>query len=114
MASGESPHERGSRVTEAAKLCMATSEKGGRGGVDALQHAGGANSRANAATGTPGAEQPRSPSISPELADQIGARLRSVYDGVLAQPVPERFMELLRQLESGPATSLAPAKKTGR
>ncbi len=35
-----------------------------------------------------------------EIADQIGLHLRSVYDDVLAQPVPCRFLELLRQLES--------------
>jgi hypothetical protein len=35
-----------------------------------------------------------------EIADQIGLHLRSVYDDVLAQPVPGRFLELLRQLES--------------
>ncbi len=34
------------------------------------------------------------------IADQIGLHLRSVYDDVLAQPVPGRFLELLRQLES--------------
>ena len=34
------------------------------------------------------------------MADQIGLQLRSVYDDILAQPVPGRFRELLRQLES--------------
>ena len=38
----------------------------------------------------------------PEMAEQIGQHLRSVYDEVLAQPVPDRFLELLRQLESKP------------
>ena len=35
-----------------------------------------------------------------EIADQIGLHLRSVYDDILAQPVPGRFLELLRKLES--------------
>ena len=35
-----------------------------------------------------------------EIADQIGLHLRTVYDDVLAQPVPGRFLELLRHLES--------------
>jgi hypothetical protein len=35
-----------------------------------------------------------------EITDQIGLQLRSVYDDILAQPVPGRFLELLRQLES--------------
>jgi Anti-sigma factor NepR len=39
------------------------------------------------------------PASKSEIADQIGLHLRSVYDDVLAQPVPGRFLELLRQLE---------------
>jgi hypothetical protein len=40
----------------------------------------------------------------PEIADQIGLQLRSVYDDILAQPVPGRFLDLLRQLERSPET----------
>jgi Anti-sigma factor NepR len=47
--------------------------------------------------GGPCAKKPASKS---EIAEQIGLHLRSVYDDVLAQPVPGRFLELLRQLES--------------
>jgi Anti-sigma factor NepR len=47
-------------------------------------------------SGGPRAKKPASKS---EIADQIGLHLRSVYDDVLAQPVPGRFLELLRQLE---------------
>ncbi len=43
-----------------------------------------------------------------EIADQIGLHLRSVYDDILAQPVPGRFLELLRQLES--ASEVRPSK----
>jgi len=39
-----------------------------------------------------------------EIIEQIGKRLRNVYNEVLFQPVPERFHELLRALE---ATSAA-------
>ncbi|MFZ0494775.1 MAG: NepR family anti-sigma factor [Methylocella sp.] len=42
----------------------------------------------------------KKPASKPEIADQIGLRLRSIYDDVVAQPVPVRFLELLRQLES--------------
>jgi Anti-sigma factor NepR len=42
----------------------------------------------------------KKPASKSEIADQIGLHLRSVYDDVLAQPVPGRFLELLRQLES--------------
>jgi hypothetical protein len=34
-----------------------------------------------------------------DVADQIGLGLRNVYDDVLTQPVPDRFFDLLRQLE---------------
>jgi hypothetical protein len=51
--------------------------------------------------------------VKSDLADQIGARLRSVYDDVLVQPVPERFLELLRQLEGAPGPSFARVKKDG-
>jgi len=36
----------------------------------------------------------------PEIADQIGTHLRNVYNDILAQPVPSRFIELLQQLEN--------------
>jgi hypothetical protein len=34
-----------------------------------------------------------------QIADQIGMQLRSIYDDVLAQPVPGRFLDLLQELE---------------
>lgn len=34
------------------------------------------------------------------LVDQIGLSLRTAYNDVLAQPVPDRFFDLLRQLET--------------
>jgi hypothetical protein len=54
--------------------------------------------------GGPCAKKPASKS---EIADQIGLHLRSVYDDVLAQPVPGRFLELLRQLESASSSRLS-------
>lgn len=36
----------------------------------------------------------------PEIYDLIGQRLRSFYDEVAQQPVPDRFVELLNQLEA--------------
>jgi hypothetical protein len=55
-----------------------------------------------------GAARGKAPAGKSELSEQIGVRLRGIYDDVLAQPVPERFLDLLRQLET---TSYAPAKK---
>jgi hypothetical protein len=39
----------------------------------------------------------------PEIIDQIGQRLRTVYNSVLVQPIPDRFHDLLRELEAGAA-----------
>jgi anti-sigma factor NepR-like protein len=36
----------------------------------------------------------------PPIYDMIGKRLRDYYDEVAAQPVPDRFLDLLKQLES--------------
>ncbi len=41
----------------------------------------------------------------PEIIDQIGQHLGRVYNDVLKQPVPDRFLDLLQTLEAG-----APAK----
>jgi Anti-sigma factor NepR len=38
-------------------------------------------------------DQPKLP-----LEDHIGQQLKAVYDDVLSQPIPERFVELLTQL----------------
>jgi hypothetical protein len=36
---------------------------------------------------------------SGEVADAIGRRLRSLYDGVAAEPVPDKLRELIDELE---------------
>ncbi len=42
---------------------------------------------------------------SPEITDLIGQRLRSFYDDASKQPIPDRFMDLLKKLEaSSPPT----------
>jgi hypothetical protein len=63
----------------------------------------GCSEPAKETIGGPCAKRPASKS---EIADQIGLHLRSVYDDVLAQPVPGRFLELLRQLESASSSRL--------
>jgi hypothetical protein len=47
----------------------------------------------------------RRASAATDVADQIGLRLRIVYDDVLTQPVPDRFFDLLRQLEGDSGSS---------
>jgi hypothetical protein len=34
------------------------------------------------------------------VADHIGKELRGLYDDIVAQPIPERFLDLLNQLEA--------------
>ncbi|VFU07315.1 conserved hypothetical protein [Methylocella tundrae] len=52
------------------------------------------------------APRSRKPSAKPDIADQIGLGLRSVYNDVLSQPVPDRFFDLLKQLERAPGAQL--------
>jgi hypothetical protein len=54
-----------------------------------------------------GGPRVKKPASKSQIADQIGLHLRSVYDDVLAQPVPGRFLELLRQLESASSSRLS-------
>jgi Anti-sigma factor NepR len=42
-------------------------------------------------------------SAKPAVSDLIALRLRKYYDAVAAQPVPDRFLDLLSQLEAASA-----------
>lgn len=55
---------------------------------------GAASSAAAKGPSAPGAERDRA-----RVSDHIGRQLRGMYDGLLNQPVPDRFMELVKQLE---------------
>jgi hypothetical protein len=35
------------------------------------------------------------------VQDEIGAKLRQLYSDMAQEPVPDRFIELLKQLEQG-------------
>ncbi len=48
----------------------------------------------------------------PEIVEQIGHRLASVYNSVLAQPIPDRFLDLLAQLEAGESEKESAEKST--
>lgn len=52
--------------------------------------------------------------LAPHVQEQIGRRLAAVYDEVLRQPIPERFLLLLDQLDEMSRTTNArpPAKET--
>jgi hypothetical protein len=53
------------------------------------------------------ATRARKPGQSPELTGQIGNKLRSVYNEVLSQPVPDRFLDLLKELDVAVAQKAA-------
>lgn len=49
-----------------------------------------------------GSPSPQSMSLSldGDVEAHIGGRLRAMYDSVLREPVPDRFLDLLRQLDT--------------
>jgi hypothetical protein len=56
----------------------------------------------------------RSPlSRSNDIGEQIGKELRELYDDMLSQPVPDRFVELLNELEKGSISPVAKARTPG-
>jgi hypothetical protein len=40
-----------------------------------------------------------SPAASVDVQSYIGVQLRAVYDDVAKQPIPDRFLELMRRLD---------------
>jgi hypothetical protein len=50
---------------------------------------------------------------SNDIGEQIGRELRGMFDEVLAQPVPDRFLDLLNRLETNTISSKAKAKAPG-
>jgi hypothetical protein len=54
-------------------------------------HTGGA--------GTPNNSPSKSGSLDKEVQTKIGQQLRAMYDDVVRQGVPDRFAELLKQIE---------------
>jgi hypothetical protein len=99
MSNGEN-RSKGDRVTKSTKSSAAMiREAAFRSSGDCETQAEGIrlNDFADAAIVT--ACRSRKISGRADVADQIGLGLRSVYDDVLSQPVPDRFFDLLRQLE---------------
>ena len=43
-----------------------------------------------------------SPALVPQIQDHIGRQLRSIYDEILNQPVPDRFRDLMDRLDAPP------------
>lgn len=54
--------------------------------------------------------------VQMQVQDHIGRQLRAVYDDLLSQPVPDRFLELLEQLDRQKAATedQNPSPKDGK
>jgi hypothetical protein len=50
-------------------------------------------------SGAPDSAAPTGVTLEPELQAHIGRQLRAVYDEVVNEPVPDRFVRLLEELE---------------
>ena len=55
--------------------------------------------RKPAASPSPESAPKSSPSLGGEIRGKIGRQLREMYNDVVAQGVPDRFVELLNRLE---------------
>jgi len=49
---------------------------------------------------TRGQKNTKSVPLSKEIQNHIGSRLRAVYGQLVQEPIPERFSELLKQLNT--------------
>lgn len=45
--------------------------------------------------------------VAPEVSAAIGRQLRTMYDHLMKEPVPDRFLDLISKLETKPGTSPA-------
>ena len=59
----------------------------------------------SSSTESPESEAPavKAAKLGPDLQAHIGRQLRSMYDEVLKEPVPDRLRDLLQQLEQKPS-----------
>ena len=57
-------------------------------------------------------------SLDSDVETHIGGRLRAMYDSVLREPVPDRFLDLLRELDTkvpaSPEEAALPARQPKR
>jgi hypothetical protein len=58
-----------------------------------------------------GGERKRSGGLNSEIQARIGHQLRSIYDDVVRQGVPDRFADLIKKLDQPGAN--VPEKKEG-
>ncbi len=53
------------------------------------------------------------PMVSPAVQAKIGEQLRGLYDDIKSEPIPDRLLALLQQLEGAPAASPGPGSRDG-
>ncbi len=41
----------------------------------------------------------RGPGLPPDIQDKIGQQLRAIYDEVADKPIPDKFVQLLKELK---------------
>jgi hypothetical protein len=73
--------------------------KGGEGSGRAPADEGGGMRTDNQGIGA----DRRGAQIEPRIQTEIGKHLRAIYDDVINEPVPSKFMELLEELERSTA-----------
>lgn len=60
-----------------------------------------------------GLAKPATRPLSPDLQAHIGVRLKAYYDSVLSEPIPDRFAQLLDQLDAASEKDGADKARTG-
>lgn len=50
--------------------------------------------------GLPGKASRKTASLNPQIRDRLALHLRTMYDSVATQPVPDRFADLIARLDS--------------
>jgi hypothetical protein len=50
----------------------------------------------------------RRPSLDSNVQEHIGGQLRAIYNGVLNEPIPDRFLELLEEMDRVQQEGAAP------
>ena len=56
----------------------------------------------------------KAPALPPDVQGKIGEKLKALYDDVVRQPVPDRFMDLLSQLDAATGPMQAKAEGPGK
>ena len=71
--------------------------------VKGVQPGGARKSGAGMRTETQGRSEGARTGVDPRIQTEIGKHLRAIYDDVISEPVPSKFMDLLEQLERSSA-----------